>query len=137
NVPGVGTSHGPALAAQLNQYLMMAWKGIPGDSGIYWSSNNLFHGLGQGWDPQHHVPNVGTSNKPALAFQFPKLFMAWKGIENDQGIYFSWNSGDLTWQPQLNVPHVGTSEGPALALFNNAIHMAWKGIAGDSGIYVA
>jgi len=32
NVPHVGTSQGLALAAQPNQYIYMAWKGIEGDS---------------------------------------------------------------------------------------------------------
>jgi hypothetical protein len=136
NVPNVGTSQGLALAAQPNQYIHMAWKGIEGDSGIYWSFNNLFHGLG-GWEPQQNIAGVGTSDKPALAFHFPKLYMAWKGIRNDSGIYCSVNQGDTHWRPQLRVPNVGTSAGPALAFFGGVLQMVWKGIEGDSGIYHA
>lgn len=133
-VDGVGTSHGPALATQLNRYLYMAWKGIPGDSGIYWS----FMGLGPGegrWAPQARVSNVGTSDKPALAYAFPTLFMAWKGIQGDSGIYFSANGGGASWTPQRRIPGVGTSAGPALAAFNGTLHMVWKGARDDSGIY--
>jgi hypothetical protein len=136
NVPNVGTSRGLALAAQPNQYIYMAWKGIEGDSGIYWSYNNLFHGTA-GWAPQANVSGVGTSDKPALAYQFPLLFMAWKGLQGDSGIYCSVNRGDANWRPQLRVPGVGTSAGPALVFFGNALQMVWKGIEGDSGIYRA
>ena len=133
-VSDVGTSHGPALATQLNRYLYMAWKGIPGDSGIYWS----FMGLGPGegrWAPQARVPNVGTSDKPALAYGFPTLFMAWKGIQGDSGIYFASNDGAVNWTPQRRIPGVGTSAGPALVHFNGNLHMVWKGARDDSGIY--
>jgi hypothetical protein len=136
NVPDVGTSQGLALAAQANQYIYMAWKGIEGDAGIYWSYNNLFHQLG-GWAPQEKVAGVGTSDKPALAYHFPRLSMAWKGVRGDSGIYCSVNQGDANWRPQNRVPNVGTSAGPALAFFGGALQMAWKGIEGDSGIYHA
>ncbi|WP_035981134.1 hypothetical protein [Bradyrhizobium sp. STM 3843] len=136
DVPHIGTSHGLALAPQPNQYIYMAWKGIEGDSGIYWSFNNLFHGL-EGWAPQQNVRGVGTSDKPALAYRFPKLYMAWKGIRGDSGIYCSINQGDSSWRPQHRVPNVGTSTGPALAFFKGALHMVWKGIEGDSGLYHA
>jgi hypothetical protein len=139
-VEGVGTSHGPALAARrgehlLAQTLFMAWKGIPGDSGLYFSANHL---VPDRFDPQSLVRNIGTSDKPALAFDFSRLslFMAWKGIEGDSGIYTGVKIRDNDWLAQFNVPNVGTSAGPALALgFQNALHMAWKGIEGDSGIY--
>lgn len=134
NIPDVGTSSGPAMAAQPFQYVYLAWKGVQGDSGIYWSYNNLFQG-GGGWAPQEMVPNVGTSDRPALAFHRPLLYMAWKGIDGDSGIYFSTNDGGARWQPQRRVSDVGSSAGPALAFFHQALHMAWKGIPDDSGIY--
>jgi hypothetical protein len=154
NVPGVGTSHGPALVAQEDQRLVMAWKGAGDDDAIYTSFNNLFHSLGGGWTPQFQVPNVGTRDKPALAVQAPKLFMAWKGIGTrrrgaDDGIYFSRNSGDQNWEPQTRLTDPLTSRGPGLVfrsklevhisrrIWRNTLHLAWKGAGADSGIYVA
>jgi hypothetical protein len=59
--------------------------------------------------------------------------MAWKGVDGDQGIY--WSRWPVEWAPQRNVGAVGTSVGPALATFNNRLYMAWKGVDGDQGIY--
>jgi hypothetical protein len=133
------SSHGPALAAQPFQYVYLAWKGAGKDQGIYWAYNNLLHtdDSAGGWQGQGRVPNVGTSEKPALAYRYPLLHMAWKGIAGDSGIYVSANSGDTSWQPQHRVPDVGTSRGPALAFFNGVLHLVWKGVGDDQGIYHA
>ena len=135
-IPGVGSSRGPALAAQPFQYIYMAWKGIAGDQGIYWSYNNLFHGA-LGWAPQAKVPGVGTSERPALAYRPGHLCMAWKGVEGDAGIYVACNGGGSTWEPQRRVPDVGTSRGPALVYFNAFLHLVWKGVGDDQGVYHA
>ena len=47
-----------------------------------------------------------------------RLFMSWKGVEGDQGIYSS-STDDQTWSPQSNVPGVGTSTETSLALFED------------------
>jgi hypothetical protein len=137
---GVGTSHGPALAALrgdgvLQQSVWMVWKGSPGDTGLYWSHNPL---IPDRFDPQSSVRFCGTSEKPTLAFNrsTSTLFMAWKGIDGDSGIWTKVKIGNNDWLAQRNVPNVGTSAGPALALgFQNAWHMVWKGAGGDTGIY--
>jgi hypothetical protein len=87
----------------------MAWKGIEGDSGIYFSQFQAGE-----WNAQANVPGVGTSVHPALAVFNGELFMAWKGIPADDGIYFS-NFNEVNWAGQQKVPGVGTSDGPALA----------------------
>jgi hypothetical protein len=56
---------------------------------------------------------IGTSVGPALAVYIGLLYMAWKGIEGDQGIYFSTFDGQ-NWAAQQNVPGIGSSVGPAL-----------------------
>ena len=131
NVGGVGTSVGPALA-NFNGLLYMAWKGIEGDDGIWWSTFD-----GANWAPQQNVGGVGTSVGPTLAVNEgdqPLLYMAWKGIEGDDGIWWSTFDG-ANWAPQQNVGGVGTSVGPALASFNGVLYMVWKGIEGDDGIW--
>jgi hypothetical protein len=135
NIPGIGTSFRPALAAYnffdsftQNTLIHMAWKGIDNDQGIYFMR---FDG-----NPQQNVSGVGTSVGPALAVYNGLLYMAWKGIDGDQGIYFATFDGQ-NWAPQQNVSGVGTSVGPALAVYNGLLYMAWKGIDGDEGIYFA
>ncbi len=128
NIPGVGTSFGPSLAA-FNGRLYAAWKGINNDQGIYWASFD-----GNAWGPQHNIPAVGTSTGPSLCFFNGHLYAAWKGINNDQGIYFSFYDGNA-WAAQRNIPGVGTSLIPSLAVFNGRLYAAWKGINNDQGIY--
>jgi hypothetical protein len=133
NIPGVGTSFGPSLAA-FNGRLYAAWKGINSDQGIYWASFD-----GNAWGPQHNIPAVGTSTGPSLCFFNGHLYAAWKGINNDQGIYWSFYDGNA-WAPQRNIPGVGTSFGPSLAVYQNyqgqtLLYAAWKGIYNDQGIY--
>ncbi|AUT75864.1 hypothetical protein C2L64_47165 [Paraburkholderia hospita] len=78
----------------------------------------------------------------ACAYSPSPLFMAWKGVQDDQGIWFSTDFGG-GWAPQENVAGIGTSFRPALASYNffdsftetTQIHMAWKGIEGDQGIW--
>ena len=144
-IQGVGSSDGPSLAVGgssnfTNSYfdLYMVWKGVPGDSGLYWSRFN-----GNSWLPQQKIPGVGSSNGPIVATYNTSaggvpssgLFMAWKGVSGDSGIYFA-RSPDLNgWQPQQKVSGVGTSARPALAEFQGRMYMAWKGIPGDQGLY--
>jgi hypothetical protein len=118
----------PGLAV-LGTTLHVAWKGIPGDDGIYLTTGN-----GTNWTPQQRVANVGTSTGPALAALNTTLFMAWKGIDRDQRIFWSSSNG-TSWTPQQAVANVGTNVGPKLAVLNGHLYMAWKGIDGDPGIY--
>ncbi len=49
---------------------------------------------GVNFAPQKHLAGVGTSHGPALATFDNHLYMAWKGMGNDQAIY--WSSFDGT-----------------------------------------
>lgn len=124
-----GTSLQQPGLAVLGSTLYMAWKGIPGDEGLYWNTGN-----GTTWTAQQHIANAGTSSGPALATLNGTLYMAWKGIERDERIFWSTYNG-TSWSAQQLVPNVGTSAGPKLAAFNGHMYMAWKGIDGDDGIY--
>ena len=86
---------------------------------------------------------------PAGLAAGPVVFACWRGVEGDQGLYFTQLkrniqqlNGDGTigasvveWSSQTKIPHVGSSDPPAIAYFNGAIHLAWKGIEDDSNIY--
>src|SRR5260370_29634904 len=76
----------------------------------------------------------GIGLPPALATFNGRLYMAWKGAEFDEGIY--WNSFNGTnWAPQQKVSGAATSSGVSLADFNGKLYMAWKGMHADQGIY--
>lgn len=110
NVLGTGSAHGPALAVFQNS-LYMAWRGIPGDQGIYYSSKP---DLTTPWATQSTVPGVGTSQSPGLAALSRRLYLVWKGADSDTGIWWSSSLDGKAWDPQQNVPNVGTGSGPAL-----------------------
>jgi hypothetical protein len=136
--PSLAVVGGPAVS--LRPY--MAWRGVSGDDGIYWSSFD-----GNGWSPQKPIQGTGSSHGPILAVGFTRnradgvpvtgLFMAWDGVSGDDAIYFAENLDPtfFDWTAQQPIDGVGTSERPALALFNGRIYMAWKGVSGDSAIY--
>jgi hypothetical protein len=72
--------------------------------------------------PQIPIDGIGTSDRPSIAAagsnSFTSLdykpYMAWKGAEDDSGIYFSQNSTLFTdgWQAQQKILGVGTSCSP-------------------------
>jgi hypothetical protein len=76
----------------------------------------------------------GIGLPPGLTMFNGKLYMAWKGIELDDRIFFTSFDGK-NWAPQQQVPGVGTSSGVSLAVFSNQLYMAWKGEGPDQGIY--
>jgi len=80
-------------------------------------------------------PFGAPMEQPALATMGGKLYVAWKGIPGDEGIYWTTTVNGTTWAAQQNVANVGTSAGPALAALNNTLYMAWKGIEGDQRIW--
>jgi len=77
---------------------------------------------------------MGVGLPPAIAVFNGSLYMAWKGMEFDDGIFYSTFNG-TTWAAQQQVPGVGTSSGVSLAVFNGKLYMAWKGMQADQGIY--
>jgi hypothetical protein len=206
NIPNIGSSHGPRIAAAGGPPIMV-WKGIVGDAAIYFSTFNA--GSGQ-WNPQNAIGGVGTAASPAICpdltgiarmvwrgiegdeklytsvldglFWQPqqtlswvitgnaatgtigtgtagslagpstvttggKIIAAWRGIDNDQKLYFTQLALDALnpapaapvaeWSSQTVVPNVGSSHGPSIASFGGKLHLVWKGIEGDSGIYTA
>ena len=80
----IGTS-GQPVATPRGNAIVLAWKGVPGDSGLYFSRLR-----NDEWSGQTPVAAVGTSSGPALATLNGRLYMAWRGIPGDTGLYFSW-----------------------------------------------
>ena len=81
---------------------------------------------------EHALRGVGLPM--ALATFNGRLFMAWKGIERDDRVFFSSFDGQ-TWAPQKMIPGIGSSSGMALAVYGGKLFMAWKGVLGDQRIW--
>jgi hypothetical protein len=115
--------------------MYMAWKGESNDQGIYFSSFD-----GHTWAAQQKVQGVFTSVGPSLAALYNvgplvgNLYMAWKGIQGDQQMYFSSFDG-TNWAPQQKIYGIATSSRPSLGAFGSLLYMAWKGESNDQSIY--
>jgi hypothetical protein len=138
HIDGVGCSFSPALTEIIAllgvpnpvSVLLMAWKGIGSDSGIYWTRF-----ISDVWETQRLVGGVGCSAAPALANVKGNVYMAWKGMNDDTGIYWSTYDGSEGWSPQRRVNGVGTSDSPALVALGSRLYMFWKGVPGDANAY--
>lgn len=86
---------------------IMVWKGVEGDSGIYWSTFS-----GGSWGAQKNFGGVGTSDRPAVGADpitgTPRL--VWKLIAGDHALYTSTLRG-LFWQPQEEVAWIVAGNG--------------------------
>jgi hypothetical protein len=60
--------------------------------------------------------------------------MAWRGTNQDQGIWWSYYDG-TNWSPQMKIPDRGTITSPALAAYGGRLIMAWRGTNDDQGIW--
>jgi hypothetical protein len=164
NIGGVGSSDRPCLTTDpLSNAPRMVWKGIAGDQSLYTSElrgnwpppqSDAF------WLPQQQVSWIvagngtagtittglpGSAFGPGLVMAAGKIFMVWRGIDQDQNLWFTQGAVDspaggpgpsiMQWSTQANVSRVATSNRPAVAFFKNAPFLAWKGIAGDRQIY--
>ena len=124
--------------------LHMVWKGVSGDSGLYWSRFD-----GANWSPQANVRGVGTSDGPALVVYQDRLHMFWKGVSGDSNAYHSSLDGGegALWQAQRRISYedaeaggivprdIGTTHGLSATVRGDRVLLAWKGVSGDSGIY--
>ncbi|MFC6087378.1 matrixin family metalloprotease [Sphaerisporangium aureirubrum] len=141
-VRGVGTTQSPSLVEFQNR-LYMFWKGIEGDSQVYYS---WFDDDNPIWRPQKIVTyadtqtgggiplSIGTSHGPATTVDGNRIMLAWKGAHDDPGIYFSLFDGE-EFTGQIRVNDVGTAQGPGVCSFRGTTHLAWKGIQDDDVIY--
>jgi hypothetical protein len=102
-----------------------------------------------GWQPQQRLGDRGTSHRASLGVTSITNFdgtsqtphMVWKGVDDDNGIYFSEFRGE--WSPQQPVIGVGCSHSPALTEIAipgsqspaTGLFMAWKGASDDQSLY--
>jgi hypothetical protein len=80
----VYTDHHVAAAAR-GATLVLAWKGMRGDTGLLFTTRQPGD---QDFAGEIRIPFVGSSTGPSLVEFDGRLFMAWKAIEDDR-LYFS------------------------------------------------
>ena len=108
------------------------------------SGSNGAYNAGPGWDAVTGWGSIvgtaiataleGIGLPPGLAVFNNLLYMAWKGMERDDRIFYTTFNG-TAWAPQQLIPNIATSSGVSLAVYNNELYMAWKGMNADQGIY--
>ena len=100
----------------------------------YDQGNDLCVAPGTTWQDQQMGIGGGTSARPALAAFDNKLFAAWKGVGDDQRMF--WSSFDGTaWAPQQLGIGGGSSDAPALAFFGGRLFAVWKGVNTDERMF--
>jgi hypothetical protein len=69
-----------------NDTVFVAWKGMKGDKGVLFSTQQPGD---VDWSGEIRVSNVTSSTGPAMAQMDGRVFMAWKGEPGDEGLSFS------------------------------------------------
>jgi hypothetical protein len=64
------------------------------------------------------------------------LYMAWRGVEDDQNLWWAVSFDGKRWSRQLPLSDRASADAPALAAFQNKLFMAWRG-AGDDNLWWA
>jgi hypothetical protein len=95
------------------------------------------YAAGAGWDACTGLGRIDgnalmnalrdVGRQPGLVAFNDELFMAWKGIERDDRLFWSTFNGS-SWAAQQNLPGVASSAGPSLAVYNGKVFAAWKGM---------
>ena len=146
-----GSADRPSVCVDFSGVPRMVWRGIPDDDKLYTSTL-----IGIFWQPQQVVEWVIAGNGPAgtvgigvpgsdfgpsVTSDGTRVFLAWRGVPGDDGIYFTQAAAGpggqpaVEWSTQAEISGTGTSHRPAIAVFNGRIVVAWKGIVGDTSIY--
>ena len=141
-IGGVGSACAPAICQDLDpNAVRMAWRGVNDDQNLYTSTLS-----DQYWQPQEKVSWIingngaegtagigypGTADSPALANFADKVILAWRGVVNDEGLWFTQLASDQVggravpeWSAQAKIPNVGSSNGPSITVFGGSVHAA-------------
>ncbi|MFC9439015.1 hypothetical protein [Nocardia sp. NPDC057030] len=129
NLPYVGTSEQPALAASGDdgvETLHLAWKGQGRDQSIYWSTSTD----GQKWEDQQILGGAETSRAPSLIVFRGVLHAFWRGgehlITSNQNLYSAVH-GATGWSAPMSLPGMASVESPALAVLDDTLYLAHRG----------
>jgi hypothetical protein len=65
------------------------------------------------------------------------LYMAWRGVDDDQGLWWAVTHDGKRWSRQLPLSDRASTGAPALAAFQNKLFMAWPGADNDDNLWWA
>jgi hypothetical protein len=65
------------------------------------------------------------------------LYLAWRGVEDDQNLYWAVSFDGRYWSRQFVLSDRASADAPALAVFRDKLVMAWTGVGGDDNLYWA
>ncbi|MEM5426329.1 matrixin family metalloprotease [Paraburkholderia ferrariae] len=164
-IPGVGTAAAPAICQDINGGIRLLWRGVPNDQALYttaappgsyaWApqSTLTWYLLGNGTTVPVSSGTAGSWCGPSLTVETSQpnfttsgesvIHAAWRGIDGDQGLYFSQLARDqtgaagesLNWSSQAKIPNVGSSQPPSIVSFKRQLVLAWKGVENDTRVY--
>ncbi len=83
---------------------------------------------------QQTIPNTASYIGPCLVSYQGIIFAAWRGSDDDAGIYWSTFNED-GWASQQRINGVSTGYLPAFGVFRNTLYLAWRGSGDDNGIW--
>ncbi|MFF2555389.1 hypothetical protein ACFVUS_30595 [Nocardia sp. NPDC058058] len=137
-VPGATSPTAPALAV-FQHRLHLAWRAEDSTDSMWFT--DTVDGAGSPWN----LPYVGTSDRPALSALFvagtETLYLAWKGQQHDQSIYWSTSADGHKWEDQQILGGAETSRGPSLIVFRDVLQAFWRGgehlITSNQNLYSA
>lgn len=105
------------------------------------SGLQIVHHDGQGyWENIGGVPGALSSGADlALAGFGDGLFVFWRGLNDDTGIYFqSLAPASGAWSGLGTIPGADSSTGwVGAAAFNDVLYVGWRGVGNDAAIYLA
>ncbi|MGW4248559.1 hypothetical protein [Nocardia sp. NPDC004722] len=138
-VPDATSPRGPALAV-FQENLHLAWRAEDSSDSIWLSSTPD----GQSWSVPWNIPNVATSEHPTLTaagIGDQTLYLAWKGADRDQNVWWSTSSDGHKWGPQQMLGGAETACAPALISFHGVPHLFWRGpdtpLTSNQSIYLS
>lgn len=131
----VNTSTGPAVVTP-GDALLVFYKGLDSDPGIYVSESSIVGGNLQ-WTSAQRLPQaVNTNAAPAALVDGGLVYVFYRGAGSDQGIYVVKSSnGTSNWQMSRLPDTVNTTDRPDVTVLDDTVYVLYKGAAGDQGIY--
>ena len=134
---GAASTDGPALAWD-GSTLWMAFTGIDGDSNLYWTAcTDTSASFAQGFSQVRPIPGTGSTNGPTMTIVNGAPLLVWKGVEDDQGMYYATYAGGA-WSAQKLIGGAGSVDRPTICVdFDGMPRLVWRGVDGDDGLYTS
>lgn len=97
---------------------------------------------GEGWTNIQALTDYGSTHTPAIAAtQGGKLILYWKGIKEDEKIWYSQSENGIDWSYQVTLPNAFSTNSPFLlntwqsGTVGRPLIIGWKGAGKETKIY--